>query len=225
MTDDISVFLYNCLIVFSICLASISIIRSIIKSISTLISKKPLILHPPSPPALPIIGHLHLLSPRSPVPNSFQTPAFRYGPLIRLRFASCIAVIISNSTIAQEILKDNEMNFVSRPQFGTSNTDFNIYYGYEFIFSPNGNYWRFMKKLCMTELLSVQQVTNFADIRRRETMKLMELLLNCANEGKTCDLGAEIKTLTNNVICSMAMSTRRRSSENADERVCNYWNS
>lgn len=225
MTDDISVFLYNCLIVFSICLASISIIRSIIKSISTLISKKPLILHPPSPPALPIIGHLHLLSPRSPVPNSFQTLAFRYGPLIRLRFASCIAVIISNSTIAQEILKDNEMNFVSRPQFGTSNTDFNIYYGYEFIFSPNGNYWRFMKKLCMTELLSVQQVTNFADIRRRETMKLMELLLNCANEGKTCDLGAEIKTLTNNVICSMAMSTRRRSSENADERVCNYWNS
>ncbi|XP_027070049.1 cytochrome P450 93A3-like isoform X2 [Coffea arabica] len=160
--------------------------------------------HPPSPPSLPIIGHLHLLG--SIASKSFQTLANQYGPLIRLRIVSSTVVVVSNAAVAKEFLKNNEMNFVSRPQFGAA--DFNIYAGSEFVNAEYGPYWRFMKKLCMTELLSVPQVNRFVDIRRQEMMKLLEILVSFSEEGKACNLGVELMTMTNNVVSRMAMSTR-----------------
>ncbi|XP_027068727.1 cytochrome P450 93A3 [Coffea arabica] len=160
--------------------------------------------HPPSPPSLPIIGHLHLLG--SIASKSFQTLANQYGPLIRLRIVSSTVVVVSNAAVAKEFLKNNEMNFVSRPQFGAA--DFNIYAGSEFVNAEYGPYWRFMKKLCMTELLSVPQVNRFVDIRRQEMMKLLEIIVSFSEEGKACNLGVELMTMTNNVVSRMAMSTR-----------------
>ncbi|KAL3533874.1 hypothetical protein ACH5RR_007395 [Cinchona calisaya] len=80
-----------------------------------------------------------------------------YGPLLRPRIASSSSIIVSNAAVVEDMLKTNEMNFVSRPHFGCS--DYDIYDGYTFIFSEYGNYWRFLKKLCMTELLSVPRVS------------------------------------------------------------------
>ena len=156
--------------------------------------------HPPSPPALPLVGHLHLLGPA--LSKSFQALAARYGPLMRLRLGSKSSIIVTNAIIAKEMLKDNEMNFVSRPELKSS--VFNIYEDCTFIFAEYGAYWRFMKKLCMTELLSMPQVNRFMDIRREETMKLLETLVKCSGQGKVCDLGVHLMTLTNNVICRSA---------------------
>ncbi|KAL3534244.1 hypothetical protein ACH5RR_002705 [Cinchona calisaya] len=178
-----------------------------------------LIQHPPSPPALPLIGHLHLLGPK--LTKSFQALAARYGPLIRLRLGSKNStIIVSNAIIAKEILKDNEMNFVSRPELGSS--EFNIYAGYTFIFAEYGTYWRFMKKMCMTELLSTQQVNRFADIRREERIKLLETLVNCCQEGKACDIGVQLVKLTNNIICRMTMSTTCSGSEDESKLVWEF---
>lgn len=160
--------------------------------------------HPPSPPSLPIIGHLHLLGPIAS--KCFQTLANQYGPLMRLRMFKSTVVVVSNAAVAREFLKNNEMNFVSRPHFGASN--FNIYAGSEFVNAEYGPYWRFMKKLCMTELLSVPQVNRFLDIRRQEMIKLLESLVGFSEAGKACNLGVELMSMTNNVVSRMAMSAR-----------------
>ncbi|KAL3534241.1 hypothetical protein ACH5RR_002702 [Cinchona calisaya] len=198
-------------LLFSISFISILFIRCNAKKRSK--SKTPRIQHPPSPPSLPLIGHLHLLSPA--LSKSFHYLSTRYGPLMRLRFGSASTIVVSNATIAKEMLKNNEMNFVSRPHFGSS--DYDIYDGCTFIFAEYGVYWRFMKKLCMTELLSMAQLNRFSDIRMQEMKKLIETLLKCSQEGnnKGCNLGLELLRMTNNVVCRMAMSTR--CSERVDE--------
>ncbi|XVE61223.1 hypothetical protein DITRI_Ditri06bG0022200 [Diplodiscus trichospermus] len=164
---------------------------------------------PPSPPALPLIGHLHLLS--SVLPKSFQDLARRYGPLIRIRLGASSCVVVSNATVAKEIFKTQEMNFSSRPEFGSS--EYFIYRGSRFVLAQYGDYWRFMKKLCMTRLLSVPQLDKFTDIRDQEKVTLVERVMKCYKEGKPCDLSSELTTLTNNTICRMAMSTRCSGSE------------
>ncbi|MED6130393.1 hypothetical protein PIB30_000903 [Stylosanthes scabra] len=158
---------------------------------------------PPCPPSLPIIGHLHLIG--SVIPKSFHALAKLHGPLIQLRLGASTCVLVSNVQVAKQVLKTNEINFVNRPHFGSS--EYYLYKGFGFVMEPYGPYWRFMKKLCMTQLLSSSQLGRFMHIREQEIKKLLKSLMVCSSEGKECDLGFELTTLTNGILCRTAMST------------------
>ncbi|XP_038905529.1 3,9-dihydroxypterocarpan 6A-monooxygenase [Benincasa hispida] len=159
---------------------------------------------PPSPPALPLIGHLHLLTPV--LVTSFQALARRYGPLIELRLGASKCVVVSNAAVAKEILKTHEHNFLSRPEFGAS--EYFIYRGSRFVMAQYGPYWRFMKKLTMTRLLSPPQLAVSTAIRSDEIAKLMERIEGNSRENKPIDMRLEFTTLTNNIISRMVLSTR-----------------
>lgn len=193
---------------------------------------------PPSPPALPIIGHLHLIGHVLPV--SLQGLARRHGPLMGIRLGASSCVVVSSEAVAREIFKTQELNFSSRPEFGSS--EYFMYRGSRFVMAQYGDYWRFMKKLCMTRLLAVPQLgkypcrrTNsgpgwhrffkikfinrwlrffmtvtdkFVDVREEEVERIVESVAKAARAGEPTDLSGEFTTLTNNIICRMAMSTR-----------------
>ncbi|CAL0302262.1 unnamed protein product [Lupinus luteus] len=158
---------------------------------------------PPSPPSLLIIGHLHLLG--SVIPKSFQTLASIYGPLIKLHLGASTCIVVSNFHVAKEVMKDHDLNFCDRPNFGSS--EYFLYKGSYFTTAPYGPYWRFMKKLCMTQLLSSSLLGCFMHIREEEIHKLLKSLMVCSSEGKVTNLSLELTSLTNNILCRMAMST------------------
>ncbi|XP_028777561.1 3,9-dihydroxypterocarpan 6A-monooxygenase-like [Neltuma alba] len=158
---------------------------------------------PPSPPALPVIGHLHLVG--SVIPKSFQNLARLYGPLMQLRLGASKTLIVSNAQVAGEVYKTHELNFCYRPEFGSSDHD--TYTGSYFITAPYGLYWRFMKKLCVTQLLSTSQLGRFTHVRDQEVKNLLDSLLQCSREAKACDLSLKLTSLTNNILCRTAMST------------------
>ncbi|KAK3003727.1 hypothetical protein RJ639_019454 [Escallonia herrerae] len=166
---------------------------------------------PPSPPALPIIGHLHLLS--IILPKCFQALASRYGPLMKITIGASTSLVVSNAKVAREVLKIQDLNYSNRPRFPTG--DYQIYKRSSFFEAEYGAYWRFLKKICMTELLSAQQLNRFADIRKEEFVKLLEVVLRSAKKNEAFDVGAELMSMTNNVVCRMTMSTR--CSEGSDD--------
>lgn len=170
---------------------------------------------PQSPSALPFIGHLHLIGQVLPV--SFQNLARKYGPLMEIRLGASKCVVVSSSSVAREIFKEQELNFSSRPEFGSA--EYFKYRGSRFVLAQYGDYWRFMKKLCMTKLLAVPQLEKFADIREEEKLKLVESVAECCREGLPCDLGSQFIKYTNNVICRMAMSTRCSGTDNEAEEI------
>lgn len=71
-----------------------------------------------------------------------------------------------------------------------------------------GPYWRFMKKLTMTRLLSPPQLAVSTAIRSEEIAKLVERIEASSREEKPLDLRLEFTTLTNNIISRMVLSTR-----------------
>jgi len=170
---------------------------------------------PQSPPALPFIGHLHLIGKVLPV--SFQSLAHKYGPLMEIRLGASKCVVVSSSSVAREIFKEQELNFSSRPEFGSA--EYFKYRGSRFVLAQYGDYWRFMKKLCMTKLLAVPQLEKFADIREEEKLKLVDSVAKCCREGLPCDLSSQFIKYTNNVICRMAMSTRCSGTDNEAEEI------
>ncbi|KAJ6892472.1 hypothetical protein NC651_025618 [Populus alba x Populus x berolinensis] len=119
-------------------LGLITAVRSFVR---TLFKYRSQIEAPPSPPSLPLIGHLHLLGPVLPKPSqpiwSTHADTFR--------------------DIRVNIQDPWELNFISLPEFGCS--EYFIYRGSRFVTAQYGDYWRFMKKLCMARVLSICPTT------------------------------------------------------------------
>lgn len=75
---------------------------------------------PPSPPGLPFIGHLHLLSSSSkPTHQILAGLAHKYGPLMLVRFGMKPTLVVSSPKLAQECLKDHDAIFSGRPYVTT----------------------------------------------------------------------------------------------------------
>ncbi|XP_059668462.1 cytochrome P450 93A3-like [Cornus florida] len=166
---------------------------------------------PPSPLALPIIGHLHLLAP---IPHqALHKLSARYGPLIHIFLGSVPSVVASSPEMAKEFLKTHEASFSNRPQIAA--VDYLTYGSQDFSFAPYGPYWKFMKKLCMSQLLGGRTLDLLSPVRRDELTHFMKLMLKKAKAGEAVDVGGELIRVTNNVISRMVM--RERCSEKEHE--------
>lgn len=152
---------------------------------------------PPTPPALPLIGHLHYFSPSAV--KSFHNLAARYGDLLFLRLGAVRCVVVSSASYAAEIYKNQDVAFSWRPNFAFG--DELLYAKAGFFAAEYGDYWRFMKKLTMTELLSQRQVERSRAVRREEMVKFLRKLAESGHKNEAVDLGAELVKLTNNSTC------------------------
>ncbi|KAI3929823.1 hypothetical protein MKX01_025991, partial [Papaver californicum] len=91
---------------------------------------------PPSPPKLPIIGHLHLVS---------DMPHHSFSELAK----NSVQLFVSSAKLAQEILKTHDPVFSNRPQIiGAQYLSFGCT---DITFSRYGPYWRQARKICVTE--------------------------------------------------------------------------
>ncbi|KAL4394330.1 hypothetical protein AHAS_Ahas02G0141200 [Arachis hypogaea] len=119
----------------------------------------------PSPPSLPIIGHLHLIS--SLPHQSFHSLSSRYGSIMQIYLGSLPCVVVTTPEIAKEFLKTHETTFINR--FKSSAVHYLSYGSKGFLFAPYGSFWKFMKKLCMSELLGQRTLDQLLLLRKQET--------------------------------------------------------
>lgn len=166
---------------------------------------------PPSPFALPIIGHLHLLGPN---PHQvFHKLSIRYGPVLQLFLGSIPCVVCTSSEAAKELFQTYDTVFLDRPH--NSCIDYIAYGGNGFIFAPYGTYWKFLKKIVMSELLNGKTLNSLLPVRHDEITRFIKYLSQKAKDGKYVELEAELMKMTNNVISRMVMS--KRCSDEEDE--------
>ncbi|XP_010545475.1 PREDICTED: cytochrome P450 705A5-like [Tarenaya hassleriana] len=171
---------------------------------------------PPSPPALPVIGHLHhLLS--VPWFKSLQKLGSKYGPLLYLRVFNSPFIVVSSASFAYEIHRAQDSNFVSRDAPAIEKSL--LFGAYGFVTAPYGSYWKFMKKLTVTELLGPQALEKSRCIRGEELERFRVRLSNKARKNEIVDVGMEMMKLTNNSICRMIMGTRCSEENGEAEQV------
>ncbi|KAL1312353.1 cytochrome P450 93A3-like [Arachis ipaensis] len=170
---------------------------------------------PPSPLSLPIIGHLHLLAP---IPHqALHKLSIRYGPIMHIKLGSVPCVVASTPESAKEFLKTHESSFSNRPR--NLAVDYLTYGSQDFSFAPYGPYWKFMKKICMSELLGGDTLNQLLPLRRQETERFLGLLLKRGMAGEAVDVGGELLKLSNNVISRMIMSKTHMEDDGEAEEV------
>ena len=158
---------------------------------------------PPGPIALPVIGHLHLLS--TYIHQTFHKLSSTYGPLMYLRLGSVDCVVASNPELAKELLKTYELTFSAR--IHTAAID-HLTYNSSFAFAPYGPYWKFIKKLSTFELLGNRTLSQFLPVRTKELHHFISFLLEKSKAGETVNVTQELLKLTNNIISQMMLSMR-----------------
>jgi len=157
---------------------------------------------PPSPPSLPIIGHLHLILSNL-AHKSFQRLSSKYGPLLHLRIFHIPIVLVSSASVAYDIFRAQDVNVSFR---STSTFEECLFFGTSGFFqAPYGDYWKFMRKLMVTKLLGPQALERSRNIRVEEIDRLYKNLLNKAMKKESVEIGEEASKLSNNVICTMIM--------------------
>lgn len=178
-----------------ILLPSIILLRSIL---TTTRSKLRL---PPSPMALPIIGHLHLM--QNPLHRCLQKISDRYGPLIHIYLGSLPVVVVSSAEIAKGVLKTHEMSFCNKSS--NAAIRYLTYDASDLGFAPYGTYWKFMKKLCMSELLNGRMLDQLSVIRHEEISHFLQKMKMKGEAGEAVNKGAEALQLTNSIIMRMSL--------------------
>ncbi|KAI1305954.1 Cytochrome P450 -like protein [Halotydeus destructor] len=74
--------------------------------------------YPPSPRAMPVIGHLHLLAKYQENPwEGFDTFRQEHGNIVGIQLGNFSAVLVSSSELAREVLLTKGEVFCDRPKF------------------------------------------------------------------------------------------------------------
>ncbi|XP_066376821.1 desmethyl-deoxy-podophyllotoxin synthase-like [Miscanthus floridulus] len=126
---------------------------------------------PPSPWALPVIGHLHHLAGALPH-RAMRDLAARHGPVMLLHLGGLPVVVASSADAAREVMKARDIEFATRPV--TRMVRLAIPEGAEgIVFAPYGDGWRQTRKICTVELLSARRVQSFRPVREEEAARLL----------------------------------------------------
>ncbi|XP_028785673.1 cytochrome P450 71A1-like [Neltuma alba] len=160
---------------------------------------------PPGPPGLPLIGNLHQL-PSSDLHLHLWRLSNHYGPLMHLRLASIPTLVVSSAKMAELFLKTHDLQMASRPSLLGQRK-----YSYDcsdLVFSPYGDYWRELRKLCVVHLFNTKRVQSFRSLREDEVLRMMNNISKSASLNQVTNLSEAVMRLTSSIICRAAFGKR-----------------
>nr|AVX32608.1 cytochrome P450 VoCYP71DJ1 [Valeriana officinalis] len=152
---------------------------------------------PPGPWQFPLIGNMHNLFGSSPH-RVLRDLSNKYGPIMLLRLGTVPTLVVSSAELAEEILKIRGVEFADRPHILAA--DIVIYNSTDILFSPYGDHWRQMRKVCAMELLSTRKVQSFRSIREEEVLNLLQLISSSCASGSALNLTKLLFSFTYTVI-------------------------
>ncbi|TYG37770.1 hypothetical protein ES288_D13G168000v1 [Gossypium darwinii] len=106
----------------------------------------------PGPWKFPLIGNLH------------QLPVL--GDFMCLQLAQVSTVVASSPEMAKEIMKTHDIVFANRPFLVVAMTT--TYECTDIVFAPYGTYWRYLRKICTSELLKEEVLNLVKTIKSNE---------------------------------------------------------
>ncbi|CAM0914186.1 unnamed protein product [Alopecurus aequalis] len=149
---------------------------------------------PPSPPSLPVVGHLRLLG--SLPHRSLRSLALSYGPVMYLLFGRVPTVVACSAAAAEEVMKTRDLAFASRPRLFMVDR---FYYRTGGIgFAPYGEHWRLARRVCVTHMFNPRRIVSFGRVRGQEVGALVERVRSAA--GAVVNLSDNLIIYSNTVI-------------------------
>uniref|UniRef100_A0A0E0D3H3 Cytochrome P450 n=1 Tax=Oryza meridionalis TaxID=40149 RepID=A0A0E0D3H3_9ORYZ len=153
---------------------------------------------PPGPWRLPFVGSLHhvLLSRHGDLPHrALRELAGRYGALMLLRFGAVPTLVVSSAEAARE------------PTLAVFTRG-----GRDIMFSPYGDLWRQLRRICVLELFSARRVQSLRHVHEDEARRLVRAVADeCAmgsGGGAVVPIGDMMSRMVNKSVVRSAIGGR-----------------
>lgn len=160
---------------------------------------------PPGPPKLPFIGNLLQLARANPIPHrGLLELSTKYGPLMHLQLGSVPAIVVSSPRVAKEVLRTHDLACADRPDMLLGRII--LKNSRDIVLAPYGDYWRQMRKISTSELLSANKVRSFRNIREEESWELVEMVRSSL--GSPLNYSEKVTAMANSVICRATIGKR-----------------
>ena len=160
---------------------------------------------PPSPPSLPIIGHLHLI--KKPLHRTFHHLSQKYGHIFSLKFGSQLVVVVSSPSAVEECFTKNDVVLANRPPFLLGKHL--SYNNTTLLQSSYGDHWRNLRRISALEIFSTSRLNKFSSIRSNEVKHLLRRLSRNSCHGfAKVELQSMLLEMTFNNIMRMVAGKR-----------------
>ncbi|XP_020229284.1 cytochrome P450 82A4 [Cajanus cajan] len=162
--------------------------------------------------AWPILGHLPLLSGSQRPHRTLGALADKYGPVFTIKLGVKEALVINNWEVAKECFTTNDIVVSSRPKLVAVE-----HLGYNQALlpvAPYGPYWRELRKITTSEILSNRRIEELQPVRVTEVQTSIKELFNVWSRTKNesgyalVDLKQWFSHLTFNIIFQMVIGKR-----------------
>nr|UHB15505.1 cytochrome P450 [Paris polyphylla] len=125
-------------------------------------------------------------------------------------FGRVPTIIVSSAAMAQEVMKTHDLPFSSRPSSKIFSTFSYNHRGV--VFTPYGEYWRQVRRICVHHLLSPKRVQSFRSVREEE-IKIMVDKIRSRSDLGPIDLSEIMITFTSDTTCRVAFGRKYLSKE------------
>lgn len=163
---------------------------------------------PPGPRPLPVVGNLYDVKPVRF--RCYAEWAKQYGPIISVWFGSTLNVVVSNTELAREVLKEHDQSLADRHR-SRSAAKFSRD-GKDLIWADYGPHYVKVRKVCTIELFSPKRLESLRPIREDEVSAMVEDIFNhCTNSenyGKSLKLREFLGAVSFNNITRLAFGKR-----------------
>ncbi|KAL4364921.1 cytochrome P450 CYP82D47 [Arachis hypogaea] len=156
----------------------------------------------------PLIGHLHLLGGSGQLPyEKLGDLADLYGPIFSIRIGVHTAVVVSSWELAKECFTTLDAIVSSRPKFTAAKI---LTYDYvNFAFAPYGEFWREIRKIIASELLSARRFDMLRGIRDSEVeASVKEMYRKCVDKSDVVEMKRWLGDLNLNAVLRMVVGKR-----------------
>lgn len=169
---------------------------------------------PPGPRPWPIVGNLYDIKPVRF--RCYADWARQYGPVISVWFGSTLNVIVSNTELAKEVLKENDQQLADRHR-SRSAARFSRD-GQDLIWADYGPHYVKVRKVCTVELFTPKRLEALRPIREDEVTAMVESVFNdCSNSEKSVVVRKYLGSVAFNNITRLAFGKRFVNSEGVIE--------
>nr|QNS29936.1 cytochrome P450 [Nothapodytes nimmoniana] len=160
---------------------------------------------PPSPPSLPILGHLHLL--KNPLLHrTLQSLSNKYGPITYFHFGAVPILNVASPSVAEQCFTTHDFVFSNRPKTFVMEEFDSRSVG----FSSNSDRWRNLRRVTATQFFSPAIINLHNSSRADEVRFIAKKLFEGSSNGGfwKVDLTALFTEFSFNVLSKMIAGKR-----------------